>query len=75
MENINTKLLEIKWENSKRKINMLLLREDANTIKMMQFYKLYISSPLDMVAKSLFEHSFNGWYNQNMKGKVIVWKN
>lgn len=71
MENINTEALELKWENSKRKINQLLLKEDTSTIKMMQFYKLYISAPFDIAAKSLFEYSFNGWYNQNMKGESI----
>lgn len=71
MQNINTEVLELKWENSKRKINQLLLKEDNSTIKMMQFYNLYISSPFDIVAKSLFEHSFNGWYKQNMKGETI----
>lgn len=71
MQNINTEALELKWENSKRRINQLLLKEDTSTIKMMKFYKLYISSPFDIAAKSLFEHSFNGWYNENMKGEAI----
>lgn len=73
MQNINTKTLEIKWENSKRKINQLVLKEDISTLKMMQFYKLYISSPFDVVAKTLFEHSFNEWYNKNMKGTNVLW--
>lgn len=71
MQNINTKTLELKWEESKRKINILLIKEDINTITMMKFYKLYISSPFDLVTKSLFEYSFNDWYNQNMKGESI----
>lgn len=69
MQNINTETLEIKWEKSKRRINLLLLKKDSSTIKLMQFYKLYISSPFNMLAKSLFEQSFNGWYSQNMKGE------
>lgn len=57
-----------KWEASKPKINQLLEKEDISTITMMEFYKLYIQSPYDQVASSLFELSFDSWYNKNMKG-------
>lgn len=68
MKNINTKILESKWEKSKNKINQLLEKKDKATIKMMRFYKLYISSPFDITAKTLFEYSFNNWYQETMKG-------
>lgn len=71
MQKINTELLEIQWDKSKNTINKLLVKNDNDTIKMMKFYKLYISSPFDITAKSLFEYSFNGWYNENMKGELI----
>lgn len=57
-----------KWEKSKKKIEQLLKEDDISTITMMEFYKLYIQSPYDQVASSLFELSFDSWYKQNMKG-------
>lgn len=65
MQKINTKELEQKWKDSKCTINQLLLNKDKTTIKMMQFYKLYITSPLDITAKTLFEYSFSDWYREN----------
>ena len=57
-----------RWEQSKPKINQLLKEDDISTVTMMEFYKLYIKSPYDQVASSLFNLSFDNWYNQNMKG-------
>lgn len=67
MQKINTEILEKKWEKSKKKINKLLEDKDNNTLKMMENYKLYISSPFDLSAKIIFEYSFNNWYQEKMK--------
>lgn len=67
MPKINTEILEVQWDKSQSTINELLIKNDKPTIKMMQFYKLYISSPFDITAKSLFEYSFYNWYKENNK--------
>lgn len=61
--NIETKN---KWEESKKKINKLLKEKDISTITMMEFYKIYIDSPYNEVASTLFEMSFNSWYKKYM---------
>ena len=68
MPNINTEKLEIKWEKSKNKINQLLEKRDKSTVNMLKFYKLYINSPYDRTAMSLFELAFNSWYKEKMEG-------
>ena len=70
MKNINIRELEVKWENSKNKINQLVLKSDKPTMKMMRFYKLYITSPFDITAKTLFEYAFCTWYSEKMKGEL-----
>lgn len=65
MQNINTNELAVQWNKSQSTINKLLVKNDKATIKMMTFYKLYISSPFDITAKSLFEYSFLDWYKNN----------
>lgn len=67
MDKINYESLEKKWINSKEKIRNLVKEKDVPTINMLKFYKLYIESPYNRDLKSLFEISFNGWYNSYMK--------
>ncbi len=57
-----------RWEKSKEKINQLLKEDDISTVIMMELYKKYIKSHYNEVARSLFDLSFNRWYEKNMKG-------
>lgn len=57
-----------RWEKSKEKINQLLKEDDISTVIMMEFYNKYIRSHYNEVARSLFDLSFNNWYEKNMKG-------
>lgn len=66
MIKVDTQELEVQWNKSQSTINELLIKNDMPTIKMMQFYELYINSPLDITAKSLFEYSFYNWCKEKL---------